>query len=346
MSEYRHVEKPFLDQLAALGWEVVDQGCGRIPADPAASLRESFRQWLLPGVFRDAVRAINRTEDGRPWLTDAQLADLRDQLLRQPNLTLLEANEAVQRLIFKAQVDRNELTGEEDPVVRLIDFGRPENNRFTAVNQFRIDTPGAVKTCIIPDIVLFVNGMPLAVVECKIGGPTCANPMHEAFVQLLRYRNGRPETAAAGLREGEPRLFHFNLLLIRTCGEKADFGTITSDEGHYFGWKEIWPEALEDFRPPPGGWCARRSAWSRGCWPRRTCSACCAPVPCSWIPTTGGGSRWWPATSSFAPPAGSSSGCGRERRRPSAPGWSGTPRDRVSRSPWSSWRACCGPRRT
>ena len=252
MSEYRHVEKPFLDQLATLGWEVVDQGCGRIPADPAASLRESFRQWLLPGKFRDAVQAINRTEDGRPWLTDAQIDDLRDQLLRQPNLTLLEANEAVQRLLFKAQVDRNEITGEEDPVVRLIDFDRPENNRFTAVNQFRIDTPGAVRTCIIPDIVLFVNGMPLAVVECKIGGPTCANPMHEAFVQLLRYRNGRPETEAAGLREGEPRLFHFNLLLIRTCGEKADFGTITADEGHYFGWKEIWPEALKDFRPPLG----------------------------------------------------------------------------------------------
>ena len=94
--------------------------------------------------------------------------------------------------------------------------------------------------------------MPLAVVECKIGGPTCANPMHEAFVQLLRYRNGRRDTLAAGLREGEPRLFHFNLLLIRTCGERADFGTITAEEGHYFGWKEIWPEALQDYRPPLG----------------------------------------------------------------------------------------------
>jgi type I restriction enzyme R subunit len=252
MSEYLHVEKPFLDQLAALGWEVIDQGFGSVPTDPEKSLRTSFRQWLLPEVFREAVRAINLTEEGRPWLTDAQLDDLRDQLLRRPNLTLLEANEAVQQLLFKAQVDVNELSGEEDPVVRLIDFDHPENNRFTAINQFRIGTPGAVKKCIIPDIVLFVNGMPLAVVECKIGGPTCANPMHEAFVQLLRYRNGRPETATAGLREGEPRLFHFNLLLIRTCGEKADFGTVTSDEEHYFGWKEIWPEALKAFQPPLG----------------------------------------------------------------------------------------------
>ena len=48
MSEYLHVEKPFLDQLAALGWTVIDQGQGFIPSDPAASLRTSFREWLLP----------------------------------------------------------------------------------------------------------------------------------------------------------------------------------------------------------------------------------------------------------------------------------------------------------
>ncbi len=120
MSEYLHVEKPFLDQLAALGWEVIDQGCGVVPTDPEKSLRTSFRQWLLPEVFRDAVRAINLTEDDRPWLIDAQSDDLRDQLLRRPNLTLLEANEAVQQLLLKAQVDVNELTGEEDPRVEKV----------------------------------------------------------------------------------------------------------------------------------------------------------------------------------------------------------------------------------
>jgi type I restriction enzyme, R subunit len=52
MSEYLHVEKPFLDQLAQLGWTVIDQGVGVIPSDPAASLRTSFREWLLPEVFR------------------------------------------------------------------------------------------------------------------------------------------------------------------------------------------------------------------------------------------------------------------------------------------------------
>jgi type I restriction enzyme R subunit len=252
MSEYLHVEKPFLDQLSALGWTAIDQGQGFIPSDPAASLRDGFREWILPRVFRNAVRSINLTPDGKPWLADRQLDDLRDQILRQPNRTLLEANETAQALFLKAQVDRNEVTGEADPVVRLIDFRHPERNQFHAINQFRIDTPGCVKSCIIPDIVLFVNGIPLVVVEAKIGDPNTANPLHAAFEQLLRYRNGRPETAKAGLREGEPRLFHTNLLAVRTCGEKAEFGTITSGHEHFYAWKDIWPEANRAYTPPLG----------------------------------------------------------------------------------------------
>jgi len=252
MSEYHHVEKPFLDQLGALGWQVVDHGQTVIPSDPTKSLRTSFRQWLLPQVFRDAVRAINQTASGQTWLQDRQLDDLRDQILRQPHRTLLEANEAVQALFLKAQVDRNELTGESDPVVKLIDFAHPERNQFHAINQFRVDTPGCVKTFIIPDIVLFVNGIPLVVVEAKIGDLNTANPLHAAFEQLLRYRNGRPATLNAGLGEGEPRLFYTNLLLIRTCGEQAEFGTITSGHEHFHAWKDIWPESNRAYRPPLG----------------------------------------------------------------------------------------------
>jgi type I restriction enzyme, R subunit len=252
VSEYFHVEKPFLDQLAALGWSVIDQGHGFVPSDPTVSLRSGFREWILPGVFREAIRAINTTAEGATWLTDRQLDDLRDQLLRQPHRTLLEANEACQALFLKAQVDRNEVTGESDPVVRLIDFTHPERNQFHAINQFRIDTPGCVKSCIIPDIVLLVNGIPLVVVEAKIGDANTANPLHAAFEQLLRYRNGRSATAAAGLREGEPRLFNTNLLLVRTCGEKAEFGTITSGHEHFHAWKDIWPERNRSYAPPLG----------------------------------------------------------------------------------------------
>ncbi|MBX9902795.1 MAG: HsdR family type I site-specific deoxyribonuclease [Burkholderiales bacterium] len=251
MSEYLHVEKPFLAQLSSLGWTVIDQGQG-VPGDPAASLRSNFREWLLPEVFRLSISAINRMEDGREWLTPRQLDDLRDQLLRHPNRSLLEANESVQALLLKAQVDVNELTGKPDPVVRLIDFAHPERNAFHAINQFRVDTPGCVKDFIIPDIVLFVNGIPLVVIEAKIGDANTANPLHAAFEQLLRYRNARPETAATGLREGEPRLFQPNLLLIRTCGEKAEFGTLSSGHEHFYAWKDIWPKSRRNYAPPLG----------------------------------------------------------------------------------------------
>ncbi|ASM78197.1 type I deoxyribonuclease HsdR [Vitreoscilla filiformis] len=243
MSEYTEVEQPFLQQLAALGWTVVDQGQG-IPQNPRASLRQHFRQWLLPEVFDQAVRDLNRTADGQAWLSAQQLDDLRQQLHQQPShIPLVQANEAVQALLFKAQVDENPLTGEADPVVQLIDFQRPERNRFHAINQFRVDTPGCVKDFIIPDIVLFVNGIPLGVVECKKASAHCANPLQEALEQLRRYMNRRPKTEHAGLKEGEPRLFHSNLLLIRSTGQEADYGTITSGEEHFYAWKTLFPQA-------------------------------------------------------------------------------------------------------
>lgn len=241
MSEYTEVEHPFLQQLTELGWISIDQGEG-IPQNPANSLRQNFRQWLLPDIFAKSVARINTTNDGKSWLTAKQLQDLQDQILRQPNRTLLEANEAIQKLLFKSQVDVNELTGEQDPIVKLIDFAYPENNTFHAINQFRIDTPGCVKQFIIPDIVLFVNGIPLIVIECKKGSSTCANPMAEAFEQLQRYMNKREATKQHGLKEGEPRLFHTSMMMIRSCGIEADYGTITSGEEHFYPWKTQWPQ--------------------------------------------------------------------------------------------------------
>jgi type I restriction enzyme, R subunit len=241
MSEYTEIEQPFLHQLQTLGWQLLDQGQS-IPQDPSKSLRVNFRQWLLPDIFNQSISAINTNIDGTPWLTPKQLQDLQDQILRQPNRTLLEANEAIQKLLFKAQVDVNKHTGEQDPIVKLIDFNHPQNNQFHAINQFRIDTSGCVKAFIIPDIVLFINGIPLIVVECKKGSATCANPLAEAFTQLQRYLNQRRDTAQQGLKEGEPRLFHTNLLLIRTNGLQADYGTITSGAEHFYPWKTQYPQ--------------------------------------------------------------------------------------------------------
>lgn len=156
MSEYTEVEQPFLQQLQGLGWDIIDQGPA-IPSDPSKSLRLSFRQWLLPEVFSNYVASLNTGPGAKSWLTGKQIQDLQEQILRQPNRTLLEANEAIHKLLLKAQVDVNETTGEQDPVVKLIDFANPERNHFLAINQFRIDTPGCVKQFIIPDIVLFVS---------------------------------------------------------------------------------------------------------------------------------------------------------------------------------------------
>jgi type I restriction enzyme, R subunit len=142
----------------------------------------------------------------------------------------VEANEAVLKLLYRAQVDANEVTGEQYPNVKLIDFDHPERNHFLAINPFRVDTPGATKGFIIPDFVLFVNGLPLVVVECKDTNEFTANPMHEAFQQLMRYSDQREEAKQAGLREGALRLFFTNQLLIRTCGDRADFGTITATD--------------------------------------------------------------------------------------------------------------------
>lgn len=252
MSERSFVEKPFLDRLAALDWKVIDQGTG-VPTDPTKSLRTSFREVILEGVFRDSLNAINRTAQGQPWLTDKQISDLIEEILNQPGKSLVEANEAVLKLLYRVQVDVNEVTGEQYPNVKLIDFDHPERNHFLAINQFRIDTPGAGKGFIIPDIVLFVNGLPLAVVEGKDANDFTANPMHEAFQQLMRYSDQREETKQAGLREGEPKLFFTNQLLIRTCGDRADFGAITAtDEEFFYPWKDIYPEKYKQFTPPFG----------------------------------------------------------------------------------------------
>ena len=96
--------------------------------------------WALRDVFNTAVRAIHSTPDGRTWLTDKQLDDLHEGLFAHSGRSLVETNEAVLKLLFRSQVDANELTGEQYPNVKLIDFEHPERNQFHAINQFRIDT--------------------------------------------------------------------------------------------------------------------------------------------------------------------------------------------------------------
>jgi type I restriction enzyme R subunit len=250
MREYKFVEAPFLAQLQDLGWQVIDQGPASIPSDPQRSLRSSFKEVVLKETLVGQLININTDEEGNSWLTHKQAEDLADELLTGPYGSLLEAN----KLLFHKlvddypRVDKNELTGEENPVLKLIDFDHPERNTFHAINQFRIDIPGGVKPFIIPDIVLFVNGLPLVLVECKDGNEFTSNPMYEGFRQLQRYSNQR----TSEYKEGEERLFYFNQFNIITTGEEAKLGTITSSEEHYYFWKDIYPEQYKEYTPPLG----------------------------------------------------------------------------------------------
>ena len=248
MAEYLNVEQPFLNKLRELGWDVIDLGCGKIPHDPKPSKRDSFREVVLKEVFFEAVRNINRTDDGRTWLTDKQLEDILSLISTHPGKPLLEANRTIfDLLIHNTTVAENELTGEQNPLVRLIDFRQPTNNSFIAINQFKIDTPGGSRSAIIPDIVLFVNGLPFVVIECK--DKDVAEPLSEAFIQICRYSNRRDDNY--GCVEGEERLFHFGLFSILTHGNEARFGTITGEFDHYLNWKDIFPEEYKTIPLPP-----------------------------------------------------------------------------------------------
>lgn len=247
MAEYINVEKPFLNKLRHLGWHVIDQGLG-VPQDPVKSLRENFKQVLLPSIFKSSIKAINKTTAGSEWLTDKQLEELLTEMQSFSGRTLHEANKAIHRLLIKGTtVNKNELTGEINPTVRLVDFKNHDRNSFIAINQFRLLTPGASRTGIIPDIVLFLNGLPVIVVEAK--DFEVAEPLSEAYSQVTRYANTRQDDY--GIKEGEEKLFHYNIFSIITHGTEARVGTISAEFDFYNNWVDIFPEVYRTVQYPP-----------------------------------------------------------------------------------------------
>ena len=247
MAEYINVEKPFLEKLRLLGWQVIDQGIG-IPQEPAKSLRDNFKQVVLPDEFKKAVKRINTIPDNREWLTDKQLDEILFEIQNFPGKSLHEANKEIHRMLLKGtSVARNELTGEQDPTVRLVDFKNYDNNSFIAINQFRLNTPGASRQGIIPDIVLFLNGLPVCVVEAK--DFEVAEPLSEAYLQITRYANTRADDY--GFKEGEERLFHYNMFSIITHGKEARVGTISAEFDFYNNWVDIFPEEYRTVTYPP-----------------------------------------------------------------------------------------------
>jgi hypothetical protein len=94
--------------------------------------------------------------------------------------------------------------------------------------------------CIVPDIVLFLNGLPVAVIECK--SPKVKDAIPEAINQLLRYSEQR---GAKG--EGSAPLFYYNQIVIATCRQEAKFGTITTyGEKYFYRWADPYPRTVDD----------------------------------------------------------------------------------------------------
>jgi len=232
IDERNHVEKPLLDQLHGLGWQIIDLNNSQKPQD---SDRESFTEVVMLPVLRQQLKVIN------PWLEPDQIEEVIKQLTANfPSNNLLENNRHLFTLLQEnTSVSENRKTGEKSPTVKFVDFAHPDHNSFIAVCQFKIRILGT-DNHIIPDIVLFLNGLPVVVIECK--SPKVQDAIPEAIDQLMRYSEQR---GAKG--EGSAPLFFYNQFIIATCRNEAKFGTITTHtEKYFYRWADPFPRTLED----------------------------------------------------------------------------------------------------
>jgi type I restriction enzyme, R subunit len=232
LDERSHVEKPFLDQLHGLEWEIIDLDNKQHPSE---SHRQSFAEVVMLPVLREQIKAIN------DWMEDDQIEEVVKQLTASfPGTGLIQNNRHVFTLLLEnTSVSENRPTGEQSPTVRFVDFDHRDNNRFIAVCQLKVRVLGT-EHHMVPDIVLFLNGLPVVVIECK--SPKVKDAIPEAIDQLLRYSEQR---GAKG--EGSAPLFYYNQIVIATCRQEAKFGTITThSEKYFYRWADPYPRTVED----------------------------------------------------------------------------------------------------
>ncbi len=222
--EYAESERPALDALQQLGWEVVDQQRSTW-FDP----RETESSVVLEPRLRDAVKCLN------PWLNENNLNKAVHEIQQVAGTSTMDENEQIhEKLVRHISVEQDRGYGKQHQTVQYIDYENPENNDFFALNQFRVSGPvESVK----PDIVLFVNGIPLGVVECK--SPQIPEPRSEALDQLTRYQNERD-----GESEGAEELFRYNQFSVAAWMEGAVMGTYGTPKDQYKPWRDAYP--LED----------------------------------------------------------------------------------------------------
>lgn len=228
--EIDKVELPAIEQLKRLGWTYVP-GAALAPVLPAdvapAGERGYYRDVVLTQRLEAAVLRLN------PWVSDENLRKVVREFTHPNHAGLMEYNQFIHGLLVNyLSVEQDLGTGRRGQTVKVIDFDNPANNEFLCTNQFKVE---GLNQNIIPDIVCFVNGLPLAVIECK--SPYIADAIAEGINQLRRYANLRfPEND-----EGAQKLFWYNQLMVSTCRDQARVGTISSSAQHYGDWKDAYP---------------------------------------------------------------------------------------------------------
>jgi type I restriction enzyme R subunit len=232
--EFDKVELPALEQLQGLGWTFID---GAKLAPDVTDERGSFKDVVLEKTLTDNLKRLN------PWINDQNLRKVVRDLVLIPHGTLIEANHSIWRnLTDYVSVIQDLGKGNKGQTVKIIDFDNPDANEFVCVNQFKVS---GLNQNVIPDITLFVNGLPLAVIECK--SPYITNPMETGIDQLMRYANLRNP----GHNEGAEKLFHYNQMMVCTHRDKARVGTITSRMEHFLEWKDPYPLKVSDLGANP-----------------------------------------------------------------------------------------------
>ena len=237
--EWEKVERPLLDHLSLLRWETLNWS--ERQAD-GVDARASDRDVLLERRLGSALKKINRGPDGAVWLDEARISTAIAELRSMPaGAKLLEANQQATKLLLQgfAVAGLNEWDGGRDQTINYIDWNNWKANDFLAVSQFTVATPGQAPN-IRPDVTLFVNGIPLVVIEAKPPGHDSG--ITDAIDQLRRYANQR----GSEVNEGAEQLFRTNQLTVATTGEGAEAATFTALPEHYMAWKDPCPSTVEE----------------------------------------------------------------------------------------------------
>lgn len=218
------VEQAALAWLEALGYTIIS-GPDIAPETPEAE-RETWDQVILPRRLHQALQQLN------PGLPSSAIEDAYRKL-EHPDLPSLIANNHV---IHKYFIEGVPIEYERPDgsigggLVRVLDFDNIENNKFLAINQFTITQEQNERR---PDIILFVNGLPLAVIELKNAIDEQAT-ITNAFNQLQNYK------------QQIPSLFTYNEALVISDGLQARIGTLTANQEWFLPWRTIEGEKLAD----------------------------------------------------------------------------------------------------